>query len=131
MRIRMVRGYCVHRVVAYERKLVRVMAINSAGPRPGPEADDSSTNSTPHLSSVLPSVVVEALAPLSLRCVECSALYPALEIGRPPRYRCECGGVLDVEFQPRLTRSSAQLDTAPLGPALRHLFEQRAAAPLS
>ncbi|HKV60190.1 MAG TPA: hypothetical protein VJO32_18010, partial [Ktedonobacteraceae bacterium] len=36
-----------------------------------------------------------ALAALSLRCVECAALYPGLEA--QPRYRCECGGVLDVE----------------------------------
>ena len=32
---------------------------------------------------------------IALRCVECSSLYPG--VGDQPRYRCDCGGVLDVE----------------------------------
>src|SRR5438270_862571 len=40
----------------------------------------------------------QALAGISLRCVECAALYPgAADLTGQPRYRCECGGVLDVE----------------------------------
>lgn len=34
--------------------------------------------------------------PWRLRCVDCSAEYPALEL----RYRCECGGTLDVVLDP-------------------------------
>ena len=36
---------------------------------------------------------------LSLRCVECFTLYPSIEESGKPRYRCDCGGVLDVEMQ--------------------------------
>ncbi len=32
---------------------------------------------------------------VSLRCVECAALYAG--VGDRPRYRCDCGGILDVE----------------------------------
>jgi threonine synthase len=80
----------------------------------------------------------QALAALSLRCVECDALYPGFE--ETPRYRCECGGVLDVEtpFQlPTTQRSSFgaraehdERDVLPLaGAAWRQLFDERAAAP--
>ena len=32
---------------------------------------------------------------IELRCVECASLYPG--ISDQPRYRCDCGGVLDVD----------------------------------
>ncbi len=32
---------------------------------------------------------------IALRCVECASLYPG--VSEHPRYRCDCGGVLDVE----------------------------------
>lgn len=91
--------------------------------------------------------VVEALASTTLRCVECSTLYPALEnnsqTGMPiPRYRCECGGVLDVEIRPQLPYPSttistekpaehfdldAPADVAPAtGASWRQLFDERA-----
>jgi threonine synthase len=76
------------------------------------------------------------LSATSLRCVECSALYPMVEAEHaggalteqsqrsalhivPPRYRCDCGGVLDVEA------STASLD----GIAWRQLFDERASRP--
>lgn len=77
----------------------------------------------------------EALAALSLRCIECGALYPGFE--EMPRYRCDCGGVLDVETPARLpaSRSTAPVtpdgrgedDITPLaGAAWRQLFDERA-----
>jgi threonine synthase len=96
--------------------------------------------------------VVEALSSTSLRCVECSTLYSALEInphtGAPlARYRCDCGGVLDVEApmqfpqflqeheeqQPPLFDVEGLTNTPgapPLaGAAWRQLFDERAATP--
>jgi len=67
------------------------MGTNSADLQP------DQSNSTP---MSLPATV-------SLRCVECATLYPAVE--NQPRYRCDCGGVLDVEMIPQ--------------PALREAFE--------
>lgn len=83
----------------------------------------------------------QAFAALSLRCVECAALYPALEA--QPRYRCDCGGVLDVEaiFQHPWSQEISTLegynalafaenDLMPLaGAAWRQLFDERAARP--
>jgi threonine synthase len=83
----------------------------------------------------------QAFASLSLRCVECAALYAGVEA--QPRYRCECGGVLDVEtiFQHPWPRemslqegydalASAENDLMPLaGAAWRQLFDERAARP--
>ncbi len=80
-----------------------------------------------------------AFAALSLRCVECAALYPGVEA--QPRYRCECGGVLDVEmpFQHPWPREMspqegydalafAENDLMPLaGAAWRQLFDERIA----
>jgi threonine synthase len=40
-------------------------------------------------------VISQLATSVSLRCVECAALYPG--VGDRPRYRCDCGGVLDVE----------------------------------
>ena len=36
---------------------------------------------------------------IKLRCVECGSLYPGMNA--QPRYRCDCGGVLDVEAEVR------------------------------
>lgn len=68
-----------------------------------------------------------ALAALALRCVECGTLYPGDE--QEARYRCACGGVLDVEIplQTPAQSASASEDT---GATWRALFEQRAATPL-
>ena len=49
---------------------------------------------------------VDTLQTLSLRCVECAALYPGIEEGWKPRYRCDCGGVLDVELKAVLPKRS-------------------------
>ena len=68
------------RVVEDERISIPIMGINSASLQP----DQSNNN-----------VVSQAAVAVSLRCVECAALYPG--IGDQPRYRCECGGVLDIE----------------------------------
>jgi threonine synthase len=99
---------------------VRVMAINSTGLLPGQGAGDEHHRS----ASTLQSSATEALSALSLRCVECSTLYPALETGQPPRYRCECGGVLDVELP---LFSDQTRDPANTGASLQRLFDQRAA----
>lgn len=116
------------------------MAINSTGLQPGHEAGDEHNRSQ---ASLAPDVV-EALSPVSLRCVECSALYPAIEVGQPPRYRCDCGGVLDVEMAFRVPRqqfgqySQTEPATGNLGhdnasssagAALRQLFDERASTP--
>src|SRR5258708_21100311 len=71
------------------------MGTNSADLQP------DQSNSTP---MSLPATV-------SLRCVECATLYPA--VANQPRYRCDCGGVLDVEMIPQ--------------PALREAVEALAA----
>jgi len=43
---------------------------------------------------------LEQLATVTrLRCVECASLYPG--VSEQPRYRCDCGGVLDVEAEVR------------------------------
>ncbi len=94
--------------------------------------------------------MVEALASTALRCVECATLYPAVEFGQGsaqplPRYRCACGGVLDVEtqftlpqaFQQEPSESQDALqalevsgDLPPMaGAAWRQLFEERAEQP--
>ena len=94
-----------------------------------------------------PSAAIEALEAVSLRCVECAALYPAVE--QRPRYRCECGGVLDVEMEaqhpevdlpplqedydalsPMIHQAAAPGDVTPLaGAAWRQLFDERAIHP--
>ena len=83
----------------------------------------------------------DIFAAIMLRCVECAATYPGME--RYPRYRCECGGTLDVEmaFQhpsqdmPPLQEAfdalaTAASDLTPLaGAAWRQLFDERSAQP--
>src|SRR5579859_7951952 len=113
------------------------MKINTTGHQPGQARNFRLTN------SVLTPEVLDALSRVSLRCVECSALYPGVEAGSPPRYRCACGGVLDVEMRFVLphapqTQGSAVLfsvfetdgDLAPsAGAQLRQLFDERGSAP--
>ncbi len=79
----------------------------------------------------------EALAAISLRCVECGNLYPGFE--PVARYRCACDGVLDVETTFHLpAQRAAQVDAASLtesdvtplaGAAWRQLFDERASTP--
>jgi threonine synthase len=79
----------------------------------------------------------DVLAAISLRCVECATLYPGFEAA--PRYRCECGEVLDVEIpfhlpaqstSPAGPPASTERDITPLaGAAWRQLFDERAATP--
>src|SRR6266568_7510623 len=82
------------------------------------------------------SAIIEALAAVSLSCVECSTHYPALEAGHSPRYRCDCGGALDVEIkssqpkQPYDIFSATESDfTLPAGAQWRQLFDERASRP--
>ncbi len=95
------------------------------------------------MNDTLSPQVVDALKGVSLRCVECSALYRSVEGGQPPRYRCGCGGILDVEMAfvlsgERSTPAQAQLslflnlshDMVPDGGAAwRQLFDERATKP--
>ena len=121
---------------------MRVMAINSTGLQPDQGADANRYRS----SSSLAMDVVEALASTSLRCVECGTVYPALVVGEPPRYRCDCEGVLDVEMDFQLPTTSAQTNPGAdsmlyglnsdldggipsAGSAWRQLFDERASNP--
>ncbi len=107
------------------------------------------------VKNVLTPEGVQALSRVSLHCVECFALYPGIEMGRPPRYRCDCSGVLDVEmtFEPPIdtnakdgtsihrrpttrllegSRSTSNTEgdfAPPAGAVWRQLFDERAAAP--
>ncbi len=70
------------------------------------------------MKDTLTPAAAETLETILLRCVECSTSYPGIEAGWAPRYRCQCGGVLDVEI--RLPAGASHL---------RQLFDQRAATP--
>ena len=102
------------------------MGMNSADLQP------EQSNSTP---MSLPATV-------SLRCVECATLYPAVE--NQPRYRCDCGGTLDVEMIPRYPEqepvpvlqeafealTTTESEFKPLaGAHWRQLFDQRTSLP--
>lgn len=113
---------------------MRAMVINSTGLQPE-RADEGN-------SYQIPQDGVEALASTSLRCLECSSVYPALKVGEPPRYRCDCGGELDVETvfhlptqpsQPPITENASFApdgESIPAAGALwRQLFDERAANP--
>jgi threonine synthase len=111
------------------------MKTNSTGRQPGPVKNTRSINNAPS------SQVIEALQAVSLRCVECAALYAGIEAGAAARYRCDCGGVLDVEVKFSLPRpqsapfedcSKVELDSdlvPAAGARLRQLFDERAATP--
>ena len=115
---------------------MHVMAINSTGLQPG--QGEGPDHSRPSLSAD----AVDALSVTFLRCVECSTLYPAIEVGQVPRYRCDCGEVLDVETQFRLPQqhaapspslyspgSEVESDAPPAGAAWRQIFDERASNP--
>ncbi len=112
------------------------MAINSTGLPPDRGAAGAGFD--PARPALAPDVV-EALSSTFLRCVECATLYPALAPGQPARYRCDCGGVLDVETQFRLPRQRtdaasdgsdlAMAETPADGVAWQRLFAERAAVP--
>jgi threonine synthase len=98
------------------------MGINSIN------SDTSGISEQP--GQVASSAAQEALAALTLRCVECNALYPGLEMA--PRYRCDCGGVLDVEapFHLPVAHVVAESDvSSSKGAPWRQLFDERAAMP--
>jgi threonine synthase len=117
------------------------MAINSTGLRPGQGSDEGDHRSGAAISAD----VVETLSAITLRCVICSALYPTIEGGQPapPRYRCDCGGVLDVEMKPQFPEQREPVrddgedalfdissDNAPAAGAVwRQLFDERVAGP--
>ena len=81
----------------------------------------------------------DIFAAITLRCVECGATYRIREDS--PRYRCECGGTLDIEMvyrrpaqdTPPLQQAYEALsaptsDLSPLaGAPWRQLFDERAA----
>ncbi len=93
------------------------------------------------MSDILLPQLGNTLKAVSLRCVECSALYPGIEAGHPPRYRCDCGSVLDVEmtppsttpahYAPTLVQDSLSSTTSlhVPGASWRQLFDERAAKP--
>src|SRR5258708_37835026 len=82
------------------------MKTNSTGHQPGQVKNSHLTNNA-HTAEV-----VEALSTVSLRCVECAALYPGIEVGASPRYRCDCGGVLDVwtKFSPPRSHTTPSIN---------------------
>jgi threonine synthase len=105
------------------------MGINSV--------DDDASEAAEQAARAKNSRGLKSLAALSLRCMECGALYPGVE--KFARYRCDCGGVLDVETafhlpSARTTESAVPLprqtgDLMPLGGApWRQLFDERAAS---
>ncbi len=117
------------------------MAINSTGLQPsqGAGEENNRVQGAPALDAM------QALASTMLRCVECLALYPAIEAGQSafpmPRYRCDCGGVLDVEIlfkHPDAQKQQTQdafffdADTNALpatGAVWRQLFDERISSP--
>src|SRR2546423_11659510 len=66
------------------------MKTSTTGRQPGQARNFRLMNNT------LTTEILAALSAVSLQCVECSALYPGLEVGSAFRYRCNCGGTLDV-----------------------------------
>jgi len=77
------------------------------------------------MNSPLAPDVEAALSVVVLRCVECAACYPGVEENRSSRYRCDCGGVLDVEHP--FVSHPASISSART--AWRQLFDERAAIP--
>jgi threonine synthase len=78
---------------------------------------------------------------IMLRCVECASRYPG--VSAQPRYRCDCGGVLDIEAkihhpaqqEPALqvgfeALTASESDVRPLaGLQWRQLFDERSTKP--
>ena len=98
------------------------------------------TNPTDLQSNQSNSSALKQLASVMvLRCVECASLYPG--VSDQPRYRCDCGGVLDVEAkihhptqqEPALqvrfeALTASETDVWPLaGIKWRQLFDKRSA----
>jgi threonine synthase len=122
------------------------MAINSTGHQPEQAGEERNRGYATRSAEV-----AEILSTISLRCVECLALYPAMEGGQSasarisPRYRCDCGGVLDVEMAFKLPKQhgassqngddllfdlDSNADNAPsAGADWRQLFDERVAGP--
>src|SRR5712692_3974491 len=100
------------------------------------------TNPTDLQSNQSNSSALKQLASvIVLRCVECASPYPG--VSDQPRYRCDCGGVLDVESKIQhpthqelalqvgfeaLTASESEVSTL-AGMQLRQLFDERLARP--
>jgi threonine synthase len=97
------------------------------------------TNPTNQRINELNNSVLKQLASVIVfRCVECASNYPG--VSDHPRYRCDCGGVLDIEtkiLQPIQQESESQRDYAafrasesevnPLvGTRWQRIFEERA-----
>jgi threonine synthase len=92
----------------------------------------------PDTDTSISGVIRRLATAVSLRCVECAALYPG--VGDRARYRCDCGGVLDVQSafyhptqqEPALQEGfealmASKSDFKPLaGAHWRQLFEERA-----
>ena len=84
-----------------------------------------------------PNALKQLASLIELRCVECASLYPG--ISAQTRYRCDCGGVLDVDakmYHPFKqesalqkefgTRTNSASEIKPLGAYWRQLFGERA-----
>lgn len=123
---------------------MRVMTINSAGLQPGRGAGKENMQSH---ATLVPEIAA-LLSAIQLRCVECSALYPPVEAqsssvtGLVPRYRCECGGVLDVELEFTLPKQVGMQgdeegwhlmerasNASSVGALWRQVFDERASSP--
>jgi threonine synthase len=86
------------------------------------------------MSNSVTAETLQALTETFLRCVECSARYAGVEAGGIPRYRCDCGGVLDVETAFRFPggEEGGAIHRVPTeamvgGGAWRQLFDERIA----
>ncbi|GHO45425.1 threonine synthase [Ktedonospora formicarum] len=120
------------------------MAINSTGLQPGREPGEGNMQS----QATLAPEVAALLSAIKLRCVECSALYPPVEMrssatsGMVPRYRCDCGGVLDVELEFALPKQIAgqgdaeswrllerSSNASAAGALWRQVFDERVCSP--
>ncbi len=109
------------------------MATNSTGLQPSQEAGEEHNLAQRTQMTPAPDGV-QAFATTTLRCVECQTIYPALE--SMPRYRCDCGGVLDVEMrydstsERQVQEQAFSDDTLPsAGAEWRQLFDERATQP--
>ena len=102
---------------------------------------DNSFNLLPDRSNL--GALQQLASVIELRCVECASLYPG--ISDQPRYRCDCGGLLDVDTkinhplqqEPALQKefealTNSESDAKPFVVAYwRQLFEERASQSLT